>query len=119
MRLSKLALTCALLAATACLHAQTYPARPIRVVVPVPPGGIIDVVGRLLSQKITEQSGQTVIVDNRTGGLTSVGSEMVARSPGDGYTLLLQSLPLVINPAMLGESGKRQRHAGRLTPPAN
>jgi tripartite-type tricarboxylate transporter receptor subunit TctC len=85
------------------LHAQTYPARPIRLVVPVPPGGIVDVVGRLLGQKITEQSGQTVIIDNRTGGLTSVGSEMVARSPGDGYTLLLQSLPLVINPAMLGK----------------
>ncbi len=104
MRLRQLALTCALLGAAAPhLHAQTYPARPIRLVVPVPPGGIIDVVGRLLGQKITEQSGQTVIVDNRTGGLTSVGSEMVARSPGDGYTLLLQSLPMVINPAMLGK----------------
>jgi tripartite-type tricarboxylate transporter receptor subunit TctC len=104
MRLDKLALTCALLGAVAPQsHAQSYPARPIRVVVPVPPGGIIDVVGRLLAQKMTEQSGQTVLIDNRTGGLTSVGSEMVARSPGDGYTLLLQSLPMVINPAMLGK----------------
>ncbi len=92
-------------------HAQTpstgsapaYPAKPIRMVVPVPPGGIIDVVGRLLGQKMTEQTGHTVIIDNRTGGLTSVGSEMVARSPGDGYTLLLQSLPMVVNPAMLGK----------------
>ena len=72
-------------------------------IVPVPPGGIIDVVGRILGQKMTEQTGQTVIIDNRTGGLTSVGSEMVARSPGDGYTLLLQSLPMVINPSMLGK----------------
>ena len=72
-------------------------------VVPVPPGGIVDVVGRLLGQKMTEQTGHTVIIDNRTGGLTSVGSEMVARSPGDGYTLLLQSLPMVINPSMLGK----------------
>ncbi len=72
-------------------------------VVPVPPGGIIDVVGRLLAQKMTEQTGHTVIIDNRTGGLTSVGSEIVARSPGDGYTLLLQSLPMVINPSMLGK----------------
>ncbi len=104
MRAIHFALTCALLGAVAPhLHAQTYPARPIRIVVPVPPGGIIDVVGRLLAQKITEQTGQTVIIDNRTGGLTSVGSEMVARSPGDGYTLLLQSLPMVINPAMLGK----------------
>ena len=84
-------------------HAQTYPAKSIRMVVPVPPGGIIDVVGRLLGAKITEHTGQTVIIDNRTGGLTGVGSEMVARSPGDGYTLLLQSLPMVINPSMLGK----------------
>jgi tripartite-type tricarboxylate transporter receptor subunit TctC len=103
MQLRKIVLACALLGATAHLHAQTYPARPIRVIVPVPPGGIIDVVGRLLAQKMTEQLGQTVLIDNRTGGLTSVGSEIVARSPGDGYTLLLQSLPMVINPAMLGK----------------
>jgi tripartite-type tricarboxylate transporter receptor subunit TctC len=94
------ALLCAL---AAPLHAQTYPNRSIRVIVPVPPGGIIDVVGRLLGQKMTEQTGQTVVIDNRTGGLTSVGSEIVARSPGDGYTLLLQSLPMVINPSMLGK----------------
>jgi tripartite-type tricarboxylate transporter receptor subunit TctC len=84
-------------------NAQNYPAKSIRMIVPVPPGGIIDVVGRILGQKMTEQSGQTVIIDNRTGGLTSVGSEIVARSPGDGYTLLLQSLPMVINPSMLGK----------------
>lgn len=84
-------------------HGQTYPAKPIRLVVPVPPGGIVDVVGRLLAQKITEHIGHTVIIDNRTGGLTSVGSEFVARSPGDGYTLLLQSLPLVVNPLVLGK----------------
>jgi tripartite-type tricarboxylate transporter receptor subunit TctC len=84
-------------------NAQNYPAKSIRMIVPVPPGGIIDVVGRILGQKMTEQTGQTVIIDNRTGGLTSVGSEIVARSPGDGYTLLLQSLPMVINPSMLGK----------------
>ena len=93
----------ALLLFAGAAQAQNYPAKSIRIIVPVPPGGIIDVVGRLLGQKMTEQSGQTVIIDNRTGGLTSVGSEMVARSPGDGYTLLLQSLPMVINPAMLGK----------------
>jgi tripartite-type tricarboxylate transporter receptor subunit TctC len=82
-------------------YAQNYPAKPIRLVVPVPPGGIVDVVGRLLAQKMTEQAGQNVIVDNRPGGLTNVGSEFVARSPGDGYTLLLQSLPMVVNPVVL------------------
>ncbi len=83
--------------------AQNYPAKPIRLVVPVPPGGIVDVVGRLLAQKVTEQSGQNVIVDNRPGGLTNVGSEFVARSAGDGYTWLLQSLPMVVNPVVLGK----------------
>jgi tripartite-type tricarboxylate transporter receptor subunit TctC len=82
---------------------QAYPAKPIRLVVPVPPGGIVDVVGRLLAQKVTEQSGQNVIVDNRPGGLTNVGSEFVARSAGDGYTWLLQSLPMVVNPVVLGK----------------
>jgi tripartite-type tricarboxylate transporter receptor subunit TctC len=92
----------ALLAAV-CAQAQTYPVKPIRLVVPVVPGGIVDVVGRLLAQKMTEQSGQNTIVDNRPGGLTNVGSEFVARSPGDGYTLLLQSLPMVVNPVVLGK----------------
>jgi tripartite-type tricarboxylate transporter receptor subunit TctC len=106
MKLHALPLACIGLATVAPVgytHAQPYPVRSIRMIVPVPPGGIIDVVGRLLGQKMTEQSGQTVVIDNRTGGLTSVGSEMVARSPGDGYTLLLQSLPMVINPSMLGK----------------
>jgi tripartite-type tricarboxylate transporter receptor subunit TctC len=84
-------------------HAQPYPAKPIRLVVPVPPGGIVDVVGRLFGQKLSEQAGQNVIVDNRPGGLTNVGTEFVARSPGDGYTMVLQSLPMVVNPVVLGK----------------
>ncbi len=84
-------------------QAQPYPAKPIRMVVPVPPGGIVDVVGRLLAQKMTEHGGQNVIVDNRPGGLTNVGTEYVARSPGDGYTVVLQSLPMVVNPLVLGK----------------
>jgi len=99
----KKTIAAALLLLASAVHAQNYPTKSIRMIVPVPPGGIIDVVGRLLGQKMTEQTGQTVVIDNRTGGLTSVGSEIVARSPGDGYTLLLQSLPMVINPAMLGK----------------
>lgn len=84
-------------------HAQTFPTKPLRMIAPVPPGGILDVVGRLLAQKITEQTGQTVLVENRPGGLTNVGSEFVARSAGDGYTWLLQSIPLVVNPVVLGK----------------
>ena len=92
-----------LLLTAGAAHAQPYPAKPISMIVPVPPGGIIDVVGRLLAQKMTEQTGQNVIVDNRPGGLTNVGSEFVSRSPGDGYTLLLQSLPMVVNPVVLSK----------------
>ena len=92
-----------LLLTAGMVQAQAYPVKPIRLVVPVPPGGIVDVVGRLLAQKVTEQSGQNVIVDNRPGGLTNVGSEFVARSAGDGYTWLLQSLPMVVNPVVLGK----------------
>ena len=92
-----------LLLTAGMVQAQAYPVKPIRLVVPVPPGGIVDVVGRLLAQKVSEQSGQNVIVDNRPGGLTNVGSEFVARSAGDGYTWLLQSLPMVVNPVVLGK----------------
>lgn len=84
-------------------QAQPYPSKPIRLVVPVVPGGIVDVVGRLLAQKMTEHGGQNVLVDNRPGGLTNVGTDFVARSPGDGYTLVLQSLPMVVNPVVLGK----------------
>lgn len=89
--------------AAGAAQAQNYPIKPIRLVVPVPPGGIVDVVGRLLAQKMTEHGGQNVIVDNRPGGLTNVGTEFAARSPGDGYTLVLQSLPMVVNPVVLGK----------------
>ncbi len=101
----------ALLLLAGSAHAQTastssgqaYPIKPIRMVVPVVPGGIVDVVARVLGQKMTEHTGQNVVIDNRPGGLTNVGSEFVARSPGDGYTLLFQSLPMVINPMVLGK----------------
>ncbi len=99
----KILATTILLLLAGATHAQNYPAKPIRLVAPVPPGGILDVVGRIVAQKMTEQTGQNTIVDNRPGGLTNVGTEFVARSPGDGYTLVLQSLPMVVNPVVLGK----------------
>jgi tripartite-type tricarboxylate transporter receptor subunit TctC len=70
-------------------HAQTYPVKPIRLVVPFPAGGGVDFVGRVVAQKLGEQLGQTVVVDNRPGAAGSIGADNVAKSPADGYALLI------------------------------
>ena len=93
----------ALVAGLASLaHAQeAYPSKPIRIVVPYPPGGASDVTARLLAQKMTESWGQQVLADNRPGANGIVALEHVARSPADGYTLLMANLgPNAINPAV-------------------
>lgn len=77
----------------------TYPTRPIRLIVPFGPGGGSDYVGRLVGQKLTEQMGQTVIVDNRPGAASLVGTEIAARANADGYTLCLCDVGFTINPA--------------------
>jgi tripartite-type tricarboxylate transporter receptor subunit TctC len=80
--------------------ALTYPDKPIRLVCPIPPGGTTDLVARLVAQKLTESVSQQVIVDNRGGAGGIIGTEMVARSAPDGYTLLLGSMTThAINPA--------------------
>jgi tripartite-type tricarboxylate transporter receptor subunit TctC len=78
--------------------AADYPAKPIRMVVPFPPGGGSDVVGRIIALKLTENLGQTVVVDNRPGAASMLGTDLVAKSLPDGYTLLLADLALTINP---------------------
>jgi tripartite-type tricarboxylate transporter receptor subunit TctC len=79
---------------------REFPARPVRLVVPVPPGGSLDVMSRILTPKWGEVMGQNVIIDYRPGANTIVGSEQVARAPADGYTLLINTLPFVVNPAL-------------------
>jgi tripartite-type tricarboxylate transporter receptor subunit TctC len=82
--------------------AQTYPSRPVRLIVPFVPGGGTDILGRMLCQRLTETMGQPFIVDNRGGAGGIIGAELAAKSPADGYTLLLGSPgPLTINPALL------------------
>ena len=77
--------------------AQAYPAKPIRVVIPWPPGGSNDVVGRVVLQKVSESLGQQFIVDNRPGAAGSIGSDVVAKAPPDGYTLMVHSTTHVGN----------------------
>ena len=75
---------------------QVYPSKPIRLVVPFPAGGPTDITARIISPKIAEALGQNVLIDNRGGGSSIIGSDMVAKSPPDGYTLLLTATPFVI-----------------------
>lgn len=74
---------------------DTYPNKPVRLIVPFPPGGSVDLNARLLSAKFSELLGQQIVVDNRGGASGMIGSELVARSAPDGYTLLLTSIPFV------------------------
>src|SRR5262245_16970628 len=69
--------------------AQEYPTKPVRMVVPFPPGAGTDILARAIGQKLTESWGQTVVVDNRPGAGGTIGSEFVAKAPRDGYTLLM------------------------------
>ncbi len=91
------AATCGL---TANVHAQAYPSKPIRVVVPFPAGGTSDILARTLGHKLTEEWGQQVVVDNRAGAGANIGAEVAAKAPPDGYTLFVMSTAHTINPSL-------------------
>ena len=91
-----LALLLASLAATAA--AQNYPNHPVRIVIPLSPGGTTDVPGRMVAQKLSETLGQQFFVENKAGAGGTIGSDFVAKSKPDGYTLLLTASPFVISP---------------------
>src|SRR5690348_992856 len=80
--------------------AQDYPTKPIRLVVPFPPGGGTDFMARVIMQKVGEGLGGTVVVENRGGAGSSIGTDIVAKSPADGYTLLIVSGAHAINPSI-------------------
>ena len=82
---------------TAPANAQSYPNKPVRVVVPYPPGGPTDIVARVLFQQVSEATGQQFLVDNRAGAGGTIGAEIVAKSPADGYTLLIGTTAHAIN----------------------
>jgi tripartite-type tricarboxylate transporter receptor subunit TctC len=87
----------------AAAHGLDYPAKPVRLVVGQTPGGATDIVARAIAQKLGESLGQSVIVDNRSGAAGSIGAALVAKSPPDGYTLLVVSSSFSINPGLYSD----------------
>jgi tripartite-type tricarboxylate transporter receptor subunit TctC len=77
-----------------------YPEKTVRIVVPYPPGGFNDTLGRIVAQKLTEAWGQPAVVENRPGGGTLIGTDSVAKAPPDGYTLLVVAFPFAVNPSL-------------------
>ena len=98
-RRTLLAASLSLITATAI--AQPYPNRPIKVIIPFPPGGTLDIVGRMLAQKLSEQMGQQLVVDSRPGGNGSIGASAVTKSANDGYTLLFNASTFVTGPLVM------------------
>src|ERR1700754_5097311 len=94
------ALFVANLASGVAAQAQGYPARPVTLVVPFAPGGSIDIVGRMLGEQLSSRLGKPFIVENRPGGGTNVATASVARAAPDGYTLLITTSSLAINPTL-------------------
>jgi len=89
-----------LLALSAPAFAQDYPNRPVRLIIPFPPGGSNDVVGRMVAKQLSEKLGQQVFVDNRGGAGGTIGTEAVAKADPDGYTLAIVSIAHAVNPAL-------------------
>src|SRR5690349_12930475 len=97
LRATGLAVLLAVAGASAVAQ-QAYPNRPVKLIVPFAPGGFTDVVARILGQKMSAALGQQFIVENKAGAGSSIGSDFVAKSPPDGYTLLMVSSTHVISP---------------------
>jgi tripartite-type tricarboxylate transporter receptor subunit TctC len=100
LRCTALALVVGISFVAGTSFAQPYPSKPIRLIVPFAPGGGVDFIARLLSQKLTDALGQQIVIDNRPGAGSAIGTEIALRSPADGYTLLQTSPSYAINPSL-------------------
>src|SRR4029077_8344010 len=89
-----------ILPGVAVAQTDNFPSKPLRIIVPFAPGGSVDLISRLIAPKMGELLGQQIIVDNRSGASGNIGTEQVARAAPDGYTLLMNTLPLVVNPSI-------------------
>ena len=105
--MKQLAAALALLSVSTAAMAQSgaFPVKPIRMVLPVPPGGSIDTVMRVIAPRMSETIGQSVVLEMRAGASTNLGTELVARAPGDGYTLLANTVGLVANVSLFSKLG--------------
>ena len=100
-RIIKAILIAALLVVSTASSAQSYPSKPIHIIVPYPAGGTSDILARTIGQRLSESFGQPVIVENKPGANGNVGADLVAKAPADGYTLLLADIgALVISPSV-------------------
>ena len=81
-------------------NAQQYPTKPVKILIPFPAGGVTDIAGRLIAQKLSEKLGQQFYIENQAGAGGNLGMASVARSPGDGYTILLSSSSITVNPSL-------------------
>jgi tripartite-type tricarboxylate transporter receptor subunit TctC len=99
------ALAALLLASASLAQTSDYPNRPVKLVAPFAPGGPVDVVARVLAPKLAERLGQQFYVENHPGGSGNIGTALVAKAPGDGYTVLVISSTLVVNPSLFAKLG--------------
>jgi tripartite-type tricarboxylate transporter receptor subunit TctC len=91
---------CTALVVSGSAFAQQYPTRPVKIVIPFPAGGVTDIAGRIIAQKLSERLGQQFYIENIGGAGGNLGMANAARSPGDGYTILLTSSSIVVNPSL-------------------
>ena len=98
MKRTTLALACFALAACAQAFAQQWPTKPVRIIVPYPPGGAVDVATRRVAQKLTDQLGQAFVVENKPGASSTIGAQFVAKSAPDGYTLMANDMSYSLLP---------------------